>query len=318
MTKKHSSNKKCSLLYTLPILSMALATVEAQELPEIANSEVLAEQVTPMSASQETPSSISDSTLLESTPMVLSENTATEQTTDTNAVSPAIEKNEEYTAPPAEAVPHSEKPYSGKMQDTPTILKSNDKPSYSYKKQSSSQDLFQIVAPSVEVKFGYFFFSDSKMRDVYNKGGFDVQLCGTYPIWKGLQVYGSVEYLQRSGHSLHVGDSTEIWEVPLSLGLRGIITICPTVQYYATLGPRYIFVQAKTHSATLDHTVSANGCGGFVNTGFNFFVIPHLFIDIFGEYSFKQMEFDASKPNVYGRTIDVGGFTFGGGVGYSF
>ena len=49
----------------------------------------------------------------------------------------------------------------------------------------------------LELKGGYFFFTDSKMRKVYDKGGVDLQLSGSYPIWKWIQIYGSVEYLAR-------------------------------------------------------------------------------------------------------------------------
>src|SRR5579883_1849371 len=74
--------------------------------------------------------------------------------------------------------------------------------------------------PLVEVKAGYFFFTDSHMRHVYDQGGVDIQLSGSYPIYKILHVYGSVEYLQKSGHSIHGHQKTSIWAVPLSLGLR--------------------------------------------------------------------------------------------------
>ena len=87
-------------------------------------------------------------------------------------------------------------------------------------------DHFARVEPSIEAKVGYFFFGASQMREIYNQGGVDVQLCAAYPIWKGLQIYGSVEYLQKSGHSLSVGESTSVWQVPVNLGLRPVVTIC--------------------------------------------------------------------------------------------
>src|SRR6201998_4169062 len=58
--------------------------------------------------------------------------------------------------------------------------------------------------PLLEVKAGYFFFSNSKIRKIYDKGGLDIQLCASYPFWNltsrwALNAYGAVEYLQRSG-----------------------------------------------------------------------------------------------------------------------
>src|SRR3990172_7873126 len=95
------------------------------------------------------------------------------------------------------------------------------------------------VQPVLEFKGGYFFFSDAKMRKVFDHGGLDVQVSGSYPIWRWLQIYGSVEYLTRHGRSLGGHEKTRIWEVPLSLGMKPVITIRPKVQYYLTIGPRY-------------------------------------------------------------------------------
>ena len=156
------------------------------------------------------------------------------------------------------------------------------------------------------------------MREIFKQGGLDVQLSLSYPIWKWLQIYGSVEYLSRSGRSLNGSQLTSIWEIPLSLGLKPVVRICKEAAWYVTLGPRYFFVHQHNRSSYVDKTLNENGCGGFVNTGFNFFPLPYLSIDLFGEYSFKQMQFQSSETNVYGQSIEIGGFTFGGGLGYAF
>ena len=185
-------------------------------------------------------------------------------------------------------------------------------------KSDTSPRKAKKVRPLLEAKVGYFFFSDAKMRDVYNRGGLDLQLSGSYPIWKWLQIYGSVEYLERYGKSLGAHQRTSIWEVPLSLGLKPVVIINPKAHYYFTLGPRYFFVHQHNHSSYVDKNMSNHGLGGFLNTGFNFFPMTHLVVDIFGEYSYKRMHFHPSKTNVEGGTAQIGGFTFGVGVGYAF
>lgn len=175
-----------------------------------------------------------------------------------------------------------------------------------------------LMAPMLEIKEGYFFFSDKKMRKIYHKGGFDVQVCGTYPIGSCFQIYGSVEYFERHGRSLNAHEKTRIWEIPLSLGLKSFFTICQEIQYYITLGPRYFFVNQHNYSCYVDKNVRKNGIGGFLNTGFSVCLCENLLLDIFGEYSYYRAHFHSSKTNVYGRTIQVGGFTFGGGLGYTF
>ncbi|MGH2639613.1 MAG: hypothetical protein ACRDF4_10100, partial [Rhabdochlamydiaceae bacterium] len=170
----------------------------------------------------------------------------------------------------------------------------------------------------IEIKGGYFIFLDAKMSKIYDHGGLDVQVSGSYPLYRYVQVYGSIEYLERYGTSLNGGDKTKIWEIPLSLGLKPVITICSMIQYYLTIGPRYFFVHAHNSSSALDRNISQNGLGGFLNTGFNFFPCRHLLIDVFGEYSYKRMQFRSSTTNVYGKTVQVGGFVFGVGLGYAF
>lgn len=174
------------------------------------------------------------------------------------------------------------------------------------------------IRPIVEIKLGYFFFSDDKMRKIYDDGGFDVQLSGSYPVWEWLNIYGSVEYLEKHGKSLNAHQKTSIWEVPLSLGLKPTFEILPDIQYYFTLGPRYIFLHAHNDSNYVDKTINHNGLGGFVNTGFNFIFWDDFVFDIFGEYSYKKMHVHTSKTNVYTRSIQVGGFVFGAGLGYAF
>ncbi len=172
--------------------------------------------------------------------------------------------------------------------------------------------------PLIEVKAGYFFFTDSVMRHVYDEGGLDVQLSGSYPFYKLLHVYGSVEYLEKSGHSINGHQKTSLWAIPLSLGLRPVFPIGDHLQVYFTIGPRYFFVHAHNHSSYVPKKMHANGCGGFVNTGVLFIIGKHFTIDLFGEYSYKRLHFHSGKPETEGHTVQVGGLTFGGGLGYSF
>jgi hypothetical protein len=85
------------------------------------------------------------------------------------------------------------------------------------------------------------------MRSIYDKGGIDLQISGSYPIWRWIQIYGSVEYLERHGRSLKGHQKTSIWEVPLSLGAKLVAQIDPWAHYYLTIGPRYFFVHGHNH-----------------------------------------------------------------------
>lgn len=170
----------------------------------------------------------------------------------------------------------------------------------------------------LEIKGGYFFFTQHNMRKVYDRRGEDFQLSFSIPCWENIQIYGSLEFLEKYGKSLNGHQHTRIREFPISLGMQTIFNIADNMDYYFTIGPRYFFVWVKNNSSFVDRNKKKNGLGGFVNTGFLFHLTRHFFLDIFGEYSYKQMHFHSTKPNVTGHSVQVGGLTFGAGLGYSF
>ena len=177
--------------------------------------------------------------------------------------------------------------------------------------------------PLFEVKTGYFFFSDSKMRKLYDRDGLDIQLCASYPLWNlssrwSLNAYGAVEYFHRSGKSIKGHQKTSLWSIPVNIGLKPVYPINAYLKYYFAIGPRYFYIHQHNHSSYVYKNKSKNGLGFFVNTGFNYLLCDHFVIDVFGEYSYAKTHFHGGKSRVYTRNIQIGGFTFGGGLGYEF
>lgn len=177
--------------------------------------------------------------------------------------------------------------------------------------------------PLLEIKTGYFFFSDSKMRKVYDKGGLDVQLSASYPLlslnsgWI-LSGYGALEYFHRSGKSINGDQKTSLWSIPINLGIKPVYAISSDMHYYFAIGPRYFYIHQHNDSPYLYRSKSKNGLGLFVNTGFNYLLEDNVVIDLFGEYSYAKMRFHGRESNVYTRRTQVGGFTLGGALGYAF
>jgi len=182
----------------------------------------------------------------------------------------------------------------------------------------------------IEIKAGYFFFASPRMRDVYNSGGADVQVSGAWGFWHWLRLYGSVEYLQRSGHA-HTKevpifieeDSSTIWEIPISLGLQARFTHALThsskkISGYFTIGPKYFFAHVHNRSHYVDRSMNQNGLGGFLNVGMAVALTSHWMVDCFGEGSYCKLHFKSSHEAAYGHNVQVGGITFGGGFGYIF
>lgn len=182
---------------------------------------------------------------------------------------------------------------------------------------SSTETTHSEQRPFMEAKAGYFFFLGS-MDKVYNHGGLDVQLSGSYPVYKALHIYASLEWLEKSGYSLNAHQKTSLWALPVSLGIRPVIPIGNYVSYYASAGPRYLYIHTHNRSIYVPSHLHANGIGFFLNTGFLFHCWHGFTIDLFGEYSYARAHFHSFKEGTESRTVTFSGLTFSGGCGYSF
>lgn len=169
----------------------------------------------------------------------------------------------------------------------------------------------------VELKGGYVFFSSSKMRSIYDNGGPSVQLAASAPIWRCLSLYGSVGFQEQSGRSLFLRQPTRLWKIPVDLGLKQSFYMAPMLEFYVAAGPRYFYLHQDNHSDDVK-SPTYSGIGGFANSGFRFAPWCRFFLDLFGEYSFEQAHCRPHSDRSFGRTIQVGGFLIGLGLGYQF
>lgn len=186
---------------------------------------------------------------------------------------------------------------------------------------SAHQDSCRLAL--FEVKAGYFTFSDATMREIYDKDGWDIQCCISYPLIKltskwNLDAYAAVEYFYRSGNSLNGDEGTSISSIPLNIGLKAVYSIQNNTRYYLGIGPRYAHFNQHNDSIYVIQNDSGNAFGFFINTGFTHHLSKRVVLDIFGEYSYIKMHFHEGEPNIYTRATQLGGFTFGGGLGYEF
>ena len=181
----------------------------------------------------------------------------------------------------------------------------------------------EISSAWLEIKPGYFFFSDHTLRKIYH-GGFEIQGSVTYPLCGILALYGSLGYLQVKGKSLHAHQPTSISQIPFDLGLRAIFNLgeraCwnECVKGYLSIGPRFFHFHQHNDSIYVPRNIRRNGVGLFINGGCNFIKNDCFLLGIFGEYAFEKKSFASCIPNVYGRDIQIGGFTFGASTGFVF
>ena len=157
------------------------------------------------------------------------------------------------------------------------------------------------------------------MGEVYNQGGVDLQLAGAFPVSEHLRIYGSVEYFQKSGYSLHAHQRTSFRAVPFNIGLQPFFKISSWLSFYSSIGPRVYLTYVHNQSAYIAKEMDSFGVGGFANVGFLFKIRGNLTLDLFTEGSYGRLSYSSAKPNhSYGQTVQVGGLTSGGGISHKF
>jgi hypothetical protein len=140
--------------------------------------------------------------------------------------------------------------------------------------------------PMVDITFGYLFFGNAKARRVYNTGGENITISGSYPVYDIWHVFGSAGYWERSGRTLHYHHKLRLEAIPISIGIKPVMTLGCNVDCYFTLGPRYFFLKEHMRCPEGARNVNKSTVGAFVGTGFLFIPCDGCTFDIFAEYSY--------------------------------
>lgn len=175
------------------------------------------------------------------------------------------------------------------------------------------------LTPWLEIKPSYFFFCTSPMKDIYSKGGFEIQGSASVPVCDYIDVYGSIGYRKVFGNALSTCEKTNLTIIPVDLGLKPVFNFCERFYYFFAVGPRYFHFHQRNHSPYVNCTVKSSGFGLFANTGFNVLLADHLLLGIFGEYSYENKKTCPNMLNVYSDgDTQLGGLAFGVSLGCVF
>lgn len=170
----------------------------------------------------------------------------------------------------------------------------------------------------LEAKAAYFFFTDSRIRDIFSTGTGIYGLEVSYQAWNWLYGWASGSFLTKEGHSTAAHHRTHVTLVPLALGLKFVHSF-NCFDFYAGLGALYSYFHTKDHSPYVIPSTSKWGWGGTAKVGLLFYPYKCLFIDIFSDYSY--MKFDVHKHSertIYSHDPNFSGVSIGGGIGWQF
>ncbi len=170
-----------------------------------------------------------------------------------------------------------------------------------------------------EVGVSYYYFQSSVLRDIYDNGAANYRASISQNIWNNLDLWAGASYLHKNGKSLNAHERTSIQIVPVSLGLKYILPLnLSCVDLYLNGAFKYFFFKTHDHSDFVKEHRHKSGLGGVFGAGSYFNVSKHFFLDLFVDYSFKHMHFSNAQPNITGHSLQIGGWDFGGGLGYQF
>jgi len=177
-------------------------------------------------------------------------------------------------------------------------------------------EAFCCISPEVEV--AYFHPLSSRFRDIYGGGAiytFELNV----QTWCQLYTFANVSYFNESGRSIGEKNKTEITLIPVAFGLK-YLWCCDCFNPYIAAGPLFTHMKTDDHSPYVIKKNEKWGYGATAKVGTLYYIWCNLFLDAFINYSYMCIGFDhvpSDKP-VVRHDADLSGFSFGGGLGYSF
>jgi hypothetical protein len=72
------------------------------------------------------------------------------------------------------------------------------------------------------------------------------------------------------------------------------------------------------HSHFVHRNNTGNGLGGSFRGGALFYLMKYLALDLFVDYSLKNMSFSGSSKTIERHDLNLSGINFGIGLGYQF
>ncbi|MGD2169863.1 MAG: hypothetical protein PVI40_06450 [Chlamydiota bacterium] len=168
----------------------------------------------------------------------------------------------------------------------------------------------------IDIKPGYFYPTSSRLRQIYETGGFNGQLeLGFFPInWLAIWMQGGAYW--RDGLAVNSDVETHIIIATGTLGLKGVYEFNRYISAYLGAGARYFYLHIRNNSDFVQRKVIKNKIGGGFTAGFWIFPKPGypLFFDVFVDYGTRKVDFSGVNRN----NLKLDGTTAGIGLGCQF
>jgi outer membrane protein len=151
----------------------------------------------------------------------------------------------------------------------------------------------------------------SLVREIYGTaiGSFDGEFAGQFHTY--LQAWININFALAHGYSLGFCNTTKLWIVNSSLGLKTPFDINDWFRVYLGLGPTFGAIRIKDESQFSGCTSSTKSSIGFVaKSGMDFYFCERWFVDIFADYVYQKADFE--------KDVNASGLRVGAGLGIMF
>lgn len=176
----------------------------------------------------------------------------------------------------------------------------------------------------LDARFSYFLPRSKQVRETVG-GGIDYGVALHIPVVKGLNLWTAFDYFKESGKIPGTSYSSSLNIMPVTLGLKFAYPFgasggeCVYYRLYLGAGARYYMVNIKNKIPTYSTSVHSDSFGYIVELGSFISLTRHLALDVFTSFSGGTAKGSSkSHPNVKARSFEIGGWNFGGGLGWKF
>lgn len=178
------------------------------------------------------------------------------------------------------------------------------------------KDNLSAVETLIEAKASYFGATDSQFRKLYGNGTGLYGVEASFRAWKNLFPWISLDFAHKNGHSLGYFSETNIFFMPVGMGLKYMFPV-KMIDFYTGIGGLLTFVQSHDHSHYVKQKKNSFGGGAICKFGAIFNCKKNLFLDFFGSYSWQFI------PAIHHQGVvplwgNLSGWGAGLAIGYRF
>jgi hypothetical protein len=162
------------------------------------------------------------------------------------------------------------------------------------------------AAFTVQIRGGAFVPTDKTLRQIYRRGGFELEGEGNISLSEHSTAFFNVNYFSRQGKSLGLQSTTIINLCPLSIGAKYNMPVAGNVDAYVGLGAVCTLLRLHDQSIYVQQFLQDNGWGMVTKTGLLCTVGESFFIDLYADYYLSRVALHGTRRNIGGLRAGLG------------